>query len=107
VFRPLSKDDIKQIVDLQLNELAERLVNRNISINISDEAKKYIAKLGFDPESGARPVRRVIQDSIEDPLAEQLLQSGGNKAANIKVDKKGNKLVVSEIARKVKEASKK
>ena len=107
VFRPLSKDHIRQIVDLQLNELSERLAKRNISIDVSSEAKKYIAKLGFDPESGARPVRRVIQDFIEDPLAEQLLQSGPSKASDIKVDKKGNKLVVSQIARRIKAVSKK
>ncbi len=102
VFKPLSKDNIKQIVELQLNELAERLSKRNISINVSSDAKEHIAKLGFDPENGARPVRRVIQDSIEDPLAEQLLQSGPNKSSNIEVNKKGNKLIVSQITRRVK-----
>jgi len=102
VFKPLSKPDIKQIVDLQLNELSQRLVKQNISIQVSDSAKEYIAERGFDPDSGARPVRRVIQDEIEDPMAEKILQKEIVRGGMVKIEKRGNKLTLSSPKSKTK-----
>lgn len=95
VFRPLSKNDIAKIVDLQINQLSNRLAKQNISLEISKLARSFIAAQGFDPDSGARPIRRVIQNTIEDQLAEGILQGKFGRNAKIKIDKKGNKLVLT------------
>jgi len=73
VFAPLGKDEIAKIVDIQLNEVQERLVDRNIKLIFTPEMKKLLVDKGYDPILGARPLRRSIQRSVEDPLAEEFL----------------------------------
>ena len=74
VFHPLSKGDIKKIVDLMLDEVKELLREKDISLKISDKAKDLIAQEGYDPDFGARPLRRAIQRLIENSLSEEILQ---------------------------------
>ena len=73
VFRPLTQEIVGRIVDLQLNELALRLKERDLKLIVDQKAKDELLKRGFDPKYGARPVRRAIQADIEDQLAELLL----------------------------------
>jgi ATP-dependent Clp protease ATP-binding subunit ClpC len=73
VFRSLSKDQIKEIVDLELNRVTRQLAEQNITLEATDEAKTLIADVGYDSDYGARPLRRVIQDRVEDRLSEGLL----------------------------------
>jgi ATP-dependent Clp protease ATP-binding subunit ClpC len=73
VFRSLSKDQIKEIVELELSRVTRQLEEQNIKLEASDEAKALIAEAGYDSEYGARPLRRVIQDRVEDRLSEGLL----------------------------------
>jgi ATP-dependent Clp protease ATP-binding subunit ClpC len=73
VFSPLGKDEIAKIVDIQLSEVQERLVDRNIKLIFTPEMKKLLVDKGYDPILGARPLRRSIQRSVEDPLAEEFL----------------------------------
>jgi ATP-dependent Clp protease ATP-binding subunit ClpC len=73
VFRSLSKDQIKEIVDLELSRVTRQLAEQNIKLEASDEAKALIAEAGYDSDYGARPLRRVIQDRVEDRLSEGLL----------------------------------
>jgi ATP-dependent Clp protease ATP-binding subunit ClpC len=73
VFRSLSKDQIKEIVDLELTRVTRQLAEQNIVLEASDEAKALIAEVGYDSDYGARPLRRVIQDRVEDRLSEGLL----------------------------------
>jgi ATP-dependent Clp protease ATP-binding subunit ClpC len=73
VFRPLTRDLVGQIVDLQLTDLAGRLRERDLKLTVDKKAKLELVVRGFDPEYGARPVRRAIQTNLEDPIAEQLL----------------------------------
>lgn len=73
IFRMLNQDDIREIVGLEINKLADRLKDNNISLRVSDAAKDLLAKAGFDPEMGARPLRRVIQQKVEDKLSDALL----------------------------------
>ncbi|GBU20777.1 ATP-dependent Clp protease ATP-binding subunit [Fibrobacteres bacterium R8-0-B4] len=73
VFAPLGKDEIAKIVDIQLSEVQERLVDRNIKLIFTPEMKKLLVDKGYDPILGARPLRRSIQRSVEDPLAEEFL----------------------------------
>ncbi|MEE9583872.1 MAG: ATP-dependent Clp protease ATP-binding subunit, partial [Candidatus Brocadiales bacterium] len=74
VFRALNKEDLQEIIQIELNELGERLSNYNITISLSDEALDFIIQKGYNPLFGARPLRRAIENHIEDPLAEDLLQ---------------------------------
>ena len=95
VFHPLTKAVIRRIVDLQLDQLTQRLTNQRIALEASETARQFIADQGFDPDSGARPVRRVIQNMIEDDLAEGILNGKFNKGDVVKIEKRGDKLLLS------------
>ncbi|MCS7229907.1 MAG: ATP-dependent chaperone ClpB [Candidatus Kryptonium sp.] len=72
-FKPLTKNDILKIVDLQIKQVNKRLEKNNMKIELTDKAKIWLADIGYDPTYGARPLRRVIQKHILDPLAEKIL----------------------------------
>jgi ATP-dependent Clp protease ATP-binding subunit ClpB len=74
VFHALTEEDLKQIVDIQLEHLRRRLVDRRIRLELSDEAKAHIARVGYDPVYGARPLKRAIQREIETPLSRLILK---------------------------------
>jgi len=74
VFHPLGREHIRKIVDIQLGYLHDRLADRDMSVHLSDEARDKLADAGFDPVYGARPLRRAIQQQIENPLAAEILQ---------------------------------
>ena len=74
VFHPLSREHIRKIVDIQLGYLHARLADRDIRIHLSDEARDKLAAAGFDPVYGARPLKRAIQQQVENPLAQEILQ---------------------------------
>ena len=73
LFKPLTLADIKKIVELQLNLLRQRLMDRHIELDLSDAAKEHIARDGYDPVYGARPLKRFLQRHVETPLARKLL----------------------------------
>jgi len=73
VFRSLSKEDLKEIVGLELDKVAARLVEQAITMDVTPEAVNLLADLGYDPDMGARPLRRVIQQNIEQPLSDAIL----------------------------------
>jgi ATP-dependent Clp protease ATP-binding subunit ClpC len=73
VFRALTKEQIRQIVDLMLTQVQERLDEHEVTLEATEEAMELLAKEGYDPHFGARPLRRVIQTMIEDPLSEAIL----------------------------------
>ena len=85
VFHPLTADELKQIVGIMMKDLRKRLADRDLSITLSDEALDELAKVGYDPEFGARPLRRAIQNQIEDPLADALLAGQYQAGDTIKV----------------------
>ena len=74
VFHPLSREHIRLIVDIQLGYLHERLADRDMQITLSDAARDKLADAGFDPVYGARPLKRAIQQQVENPLAQEILQ---------------------------------
>jgi ATP-dependent Clp protease ATP-binding subunit ClpB len=74
VFHPLGRDHIRKIVDIQLGYLHDRLAERDISIELSDAARDKLADAGFDPVYGARPLKRAIQQQVENPLAQEILR---------------------------------
>lgn len=86
VFKSLTEEEIIEIVDLMIDELRQRLIEQNMTINLTKEASKYIAKEGTDLSFGARPLRRAIQRLAEDPLSEQILEGKWTSGSVIDVD---------------------
>ena len=86
VFHPLSREDIRAIVDIQVAHLAKRLGERDIGLELSDAASDRIANTGFDPVYGARPLKRAIQQQLENPLAQRILAGDFEPGTTIKVD---------------------
>ena len=96
VFHPLSKEQIIDIVQLMMNKVQEQLKEKNIELEITQAAKALLAEQGYDPNFGARPLRRVIQDKIEDMLSEELLRGKLNSGDHVivDVDEDGDKFIV-------------
>lgn len=86
IFHSLSQDDIKEIVDIQLDRLLERFEERKLDLRLTESAKELLAKAGYDPVYGARPLKRVIQDRVVDELAMDLLQGDVQEGDTIEVD---------------------
>ena len=99
VFHNLTREHMKQIIDLVVHETLKKLSDRQISIVLSDEAKEDIATKGFDPVYGARPLKRVIQKFIEDPLAEEILRGRFGDGSHVQVQKNGDDLTFIETSR--------
>ena len=74
VFRPLSRDDIGLIVDIQLRSLTQQLEKRHLTLQVTPAAKQLVAARGYDPVYGARPLKRVIQHDLQNPIALDLLE---------------------------------
>ena len=86
VFRSLNKEDIKKIVELELNKVSDRLVEHDVVLKATLAAVEMFVELGFDPEMGARPLRRVIQQRVEDPLSDALLSGEFEDGESVTVD---------------------
>jgi ATP-dependent Clp protease ATP-binding subunit ClpB len=86
VFHRLSEDDIAHIVDLQVELLQGRLADRDLALELTPAARAWIAKTGYDPEFGARPLKRVLQREIADPIALELLKGSYQPGDTITVD---------------------
>jgi ATP-dependent Clp protease ATP-binding subunit ClpB len=86
VFHPLSREQLTRIVDVQLDHLRKRLAARGLALFVSDEAKKLLAEEGYDPAYGARPLKRVIQQRVENPLAGRLLRGEFAEGETVRVD---------------------
>jgi ATP-dependent Clp protease ATP-binding subunit ClpC len=94
VFHSLEEVHLREIVTLMAEELRNRLKEQDIDFVLTDEAKKHLAKEGYDPTYGARPLRRVIQKHIEDRLSEELLRGTIKRGDTVRIDVKDGKLVV-------------
>ena len=86
VFEPLSSELLVGIVDIQLEQLAQRLASRRLNLTVSDSAKAWLAERGYDPAYGARPLRRLIQQAIGDRLAKELLAGYVRDGDTVAVD---------------------
>jgi len=86
VFKPLSVEHMKQIVELQLQKLAQRISEQNRQIEFTDQAKEYLAKRGYIPALGARPLRRVIENEVESLLADKIISGDFSEGHKIVVD---------------------
>jgi ATP-dependent Clp protease ATP-binding subunit ClpB len=92
VFRPLDKKQIRSIARIQLDYLAKRLAERQLSLDLTDKALDLLGSAGFDPVYGARPLKRAIQQQLENPLAQRILQGVFSPGQTVRVDSDGNHL---------------
>ncbi|BDZ73411.1 chaperone protein ClpB [Methylophaga marina] len=97
VFHPLQQAQIRAIAEIQLSHLRARLAEREMKLMLSDEALDLIASEGFDPVYGARPLKRVIQQEIENPLAQDLLSGKFSAGDTVNIDVEADKLVFKEL----------
>jgi len=96
IFDRLSEDDLKRIVEIQLKRLSKRLEQQKITLDLSDSAKQLLAREGYDPVYGARPVRRTIQKEILDPLSIDILEGKVREGQTVKIDARNGALEFRE-----------
>ncbi len=97
VFHALSKDHIRQIVDLMLREVWQEVAEKAVKLEATDSAKALLGEKGYDPVFGARPLRRVIQDLVEDPLSEAFLRGDFGAGDTVLVDCEDDKIVIRTL----------
>jgi len=98
VFHELTGEQLRNIVDLLVEDLQKRLAERKLGVEITDEAKSWLTKVGFDPIYGARPLRRAIERYVENPLSTKVLQGEFKEGDTIVVDLKGDALTFTAKA---------
>jgi ATP-dependent Clp protease ATP-binding subunit ClpB len=90
VFSRLTEADIARIVDIQVDALRERLSERGLGLELTDAARAHVARVGYDPDFGARPLKRVLQRELADPIAMAVLQGDYREGDTIEVDAAGD-----------------
>jgi ATP-dependent Clp protease ATP-binding subunit ClpB len=93
IFHRLSENQIKAIVDIQLRQLVKRLAERKITLEVTDKAKDLLAKEGYEPVFGARPLKRTIQRLLQDPLSMRILEGGFKEGDKVEADVKTGKIL--------------
>jgi len=92
IFHQLTREDLAQIVDIQLQRVAALLKERSLLLEVSPEARAYLAEVGYDPDYGARPLKRAIQRELQDPLAMQVLSGAFSEGDTVRVVREGDGL---------------
>ncbi|MCK4226554.1 AAA family ATPase, partial [candidate division WOR-3 bacterium] len=95
IFKPLTMDNVKKIIDILMRDLSNRLAETGIELTVEDKAKDFIAREGYDKNFGARPLKRTIQRLIETPLSTKIIE-GKIQSGKVKINLKGNKLVFEQ-----------
>jgi len=96
VFRPLDRKQMESIVEIQLRDLSDRLRDKKLVVELTQPAKDLLVQEGFDPQFGARPIKRALRRLLEDPLAEEILRGRFADASRVLVDRDGDRLVFAE-----------
>ena len=96
VFRPLTLEDVTQILDIQLNVLNEQMIQQGLTLDMTDEAKRWLAEKGYDKNFGARPLKRAIQRYLEDILSDEMLKGRFKSGGVIEVGLADDNLVFTE-----------
>src|SRR6266700_668588 len=97
VFHQITREQMKEIVDIQIKRLRQRLAERHITLQLTDAARDLLAEMGYDPQFGARPLKRVIQREVENRIARSILEGTIRDGATIEIDAKGGKLVMKPV----------
>src|SRR5690606_26445399 len=95
VFHPLGRDQIRELAKIQMAGLAKRLAERGLRVEVTDAAFDLLGNVGFDPVYGARPLKRVIQQQLENPLAQKILAGEFGQGDTVRVDAEAGALVFS------------
>lgn len=98
VFRSFTREDLVQILSLEIEKVLQRLRHKNIKVELDDTAKEFLVEKGYNPDFGARPMRRAVERYLEDPLAEEILKGGLHENEPIVVTREGEKLVFHQKA---------
>ena len=97
VFRPLDRSQIRKIVDLQVEHLAKLLEQRDFGLEVTDKARDELANRGYDPAFGARPLKRVMQQELQNPLASELLKGAFPEGSTIRIDYDGTEFTFTAL----------
>ena len=97
IFHSLEKKQMKNIVEIQINRLRPRLQDRHITLHISDAAKELLANMGYDPQFGARPLKRVIQREVENRIARAILDGTVRDGDTVEIDAGDGKLALTNV----------
>jgi len=93
IFQSLDEEELARIVEIQIARLEKRLAQQNLTLDVDAAAKKMLAKEGYDPQFGARPLKRAVQEQLLNPLSMKLLEGEFKPGDNIKVTAKDDELV--------------
>jgi ATP-dependent Clp protease ATP-binding subunit ClpB len=93
MFEPLGRNEIRSIVDIQVKQIVDRLAENDIHLSVTEDAMDWLAQLGYDPQFGARPLKRVLQKRILDELSKQILMGNLSQNGNVTIDLKDTQLV--------------
>jgi ATP-dependent Clp protease ATP-binding subunit ClpB len=99
IFHPLSREDLAKIVDIQMGRVSNLLAERSYTLEVSEAAREYLADVGYDPDFGARPLKRAIQREMQDPLALHILSGEFHEGDTIRVDRGPAGLTFTPVAR--------
>ncbi len=97
VFHQITRSQMMNIVDIQVNRLRPRLAERHISLHLSDAARELLANMGYDPQFGARPLKRIIQKEVENRIARALLDGTVRDGDTVEIDAKNGKLILESV----------
>jgi len=97
IFNYLGKEEIKKIVELELQKVANRLMSKSIEIKVQESAKEFLAKIGFDPNLGARPLKRVIQKQVLDPLSLKIVSGDIKEGERVVIDFEDEKIIFRTV----------
>ncbi|MEJ2266798.1 MAG: AAA family ATPase [Anaerolineales bacterium] len=99
IFHPLTREDLAKIVDIQMRRVSNLLAERGYTLEVSEAAREYLADVGYDPDFGARPLKRAIQREMQDPLALHILSGEFHEGDTIRVDRGSDGLTFTPVAR--------
>src|SRR5262249_32270162 len=97
VFHQITRDQMMNIVDIQINRLRPRLAERHITLHLGNSARALLASMGYDPQFGARPLKRVIQREVENRVARAILDGTVRDGDTVGIDAKDGKLVLETV----------
>jgi ATP-dependent Clp protease ATP-binding subunit ClpB len=97
VFHPITRARMKDIVDIQISRLRPRLAERHLTLNLTDAARDLLAEMGYDPQFGARPLKRVIQKEVENQIARGILDGTIREGDTIEIDARGGTLIMQPV----------
>jgi ATP-dependent Clp protease ATP-binding subunit ClpB len=97
MFKPLTNKEITKIIDIFLKDINNRLKDRNISLVVTEEAKELMAKEGYDPVYGARPLKRYIENTLETDIAKKIIKGDIYEGCTVGVDVKGDNITIERI----------